>query len=94
MKSLFSEAGDLYPLTSLNDFLQSGGNLRVGDHIYFHNKADYPLKEEFDNSNYYYVKKDDDMHKLQICNMATQKIEEIDFKTIIGNVWVLKTPRF
>lgn len=78
---------------SLNDFLKSEIKLQKGDYLYEHDKDDYPLKNEFDISNLYFII-DVSNGNLEIHSMAEKKIRNIQLKELTGYWWILKIPFF
>ncbi|AMO19762.1 hypothetical protein [Flavobacterium columnare] len=75
----------------LTQFLKSNKLLNKGDYLYRHDKNEYPLKEEFDLSNLYFVTESNG-HELTIHNMSNSNIEKIDLNSTSEIWWLLPLP--
>jgi hypothetical protein len=62
---------------NLQEFLIRNVSLKKGDYLYRHDKNEYPLKNERDISNLFFVTKGNG-HKLTIHNIASSNIEQVD----------------
>lgn len=78
---------------NLTEFLSHNTPLKKGDYLYRHDKNEYPLKDEYDISNLFFVTESNG-HKLTIHNMSNSSIEQIDLNSTSEIWWLLPLPNF
>lgn len=77
---------------NLNDFLSNNTFLKKGDYLYKHDKNVYPLQNEIDIANLFFVTNSIG-HQLTICNMSTSSINKVNLSTTAENWWLLPLPK-
>ncbi|SFN60001.1 hypothetical protein SAMN05444143_1341 [Flavobacterium succinicans] len=76
---------------NLTEFLNRNIPLKKGDYLYKHDKNEYPLKNEYDISNLFFVTESNG-HKLTIHNMSNSNIEQVDLSSTSEIWWLLPLP--
>jgi hypothetical protein len=76
---------------NLQEFLLRNASLKIGDYLYRHDKNEYPLKNEHNISNLFFVTKGNG-HKLTIHNIASSNIEQVDLNVTTEFWWILPLP--
>ncbi len=77
----------------MDDFLKLEVELQNGDYLYEHDKETYPLKNEFDLENLYFVTMNLD-GKLEIHSKEGNKEKPINLRNLNNNWWIMKLPEF
>ncbi|WP_046757209.1 hypothetical protein [Kordia jejudonensis] len=77
----------------IKEFLKLNQHLEKGDYIYKHDKDAYPLKDEFDLANLYFVT-ESQLHNLTLMNMYNKANLNIDLDKTKDHFWILQIPSF
>lgn len=77
----------------VDDFKMSNDILQNGDYIYEHISTEYPLKNEADLANLYFVTKIlNNSGNYTIMSMSGNKEIDIDVNKLENNWWIMKMP--
>ncbi|KAA0126799.1 hypothetical protein FY557_15975 [Chryseobacterium sp. SN22] len=76
---------------SLQEFNRLKIKLQKGDYLYQHDKPNYPLRNEVDISNLYFVT-EIRFDNLEIHSMAKNKILTVKLDELAGSWWIMKIP--
>lgn len=77
----------------VDDFRLMNLNLQNGDYLYEHDKDLYPLNNEFDLANLYFVTKPL-QENLKVFSMVGDKQRTLNLDKLDNNWWVMKLPHF
>ncbi|MGV4414020.1 hypothetical protein [Chryseobacterium sp. T1] len=77
----------------VDDFRLMNLNLQNGDYLYEHDKDLYPLNNEFDLTNLYFVTKSL-QENLKVFSMVGDKQRTLNLDKLDNNWWVMKLPHF
>jgi len=77
----------------ITEFLKLNQCLKKGDYIYKHDKDDYPLKNEINLQNLYFIT-ESHMHNLTLMNMSNKSDLNIDLDKTKDHYWILQIPSF
>lgn len=77
----------------VDEFLKMNIDLQNGDYLYEHDKDLYPLNNEFDLTNLYFVTMP--MNKtLTVFSMSGKKERFLNLNDLENNWWIMKLPYF
>lgn len=77
----------------ITEFLKLNQYLEKGDYVYRHDKNQYPLNNEFDIENLYFVT-ESQLHNLTLMNMSNKSNLNIDLDKVKDHFWILQIPSF
>ena len=81
-------------LQKLSDiFKNSDYKFQKLDYLYLHDKSGYPLKNEMDFENFFFIVEVSNT-KIKLMGLLTGQEKELNFSDLKGNWWILRIPEF
>jgi hypothetical protein len=79
-------------LQKLSDFFKNDNyKFQKLDYLYLHYKSDYPLSNEMDFKNFFFII-EISVNKVKVMGLVTKEKKEFNFYDLKGNWWILRIP--